>query len=66
VSYSREDRAFVAPLVALFRISGVRVFRDEDDIKPGDRWTFAIDDAIDNCDLLLLFWCCHSASSDAV
>jgi hypothetical protein len=65
-SYSRQDEAIVAPLVELIRISGTNVFRDEDNLKPGDRWVIEIASAIKRCQVVLVFWCIHSSASKAV
>jgi hypothetical protein len=35
VSYSRSDRDYVAPIVDLLRVTGSKVFRDEDWVKNG-------------------------------
>ena len=66
VSYSRRDGDIVKPLVEMLRISGTGVFRDVDHIKPGTKWRAVLIEAVDSCELLLLFWCHHSANSSEV
>jgi len=66
ISYCRTDRDIVGPLVSLLRIVEPRVFRDEDNIQPGSRWEAALVDAIEHCEMLLVFWCVHAAASTAV
>ena len=63
VSYSHEDGSLVGPIVALLRASSVLVFRDVDSIVPGKRWRRAIDDAIGQSTVLVLFWCRHTRQS---
>lgn len=66
VSYSRKDAAIVTPLVNLLRLGGSGVFRDVDHISPGLRWRAVLIDAVDSCELIVLFWCRHSAKSAEV
>jgi hypothetical protein len=63
VSYSREDENIVAPIVRLLRTAPSEVFFDRDSLKPGDRWSELLGDAISRCSLFVLFWCDHSAQS---
>jgi hypothetical protein len=65
-SYSHRDARFVKPLVKFLQPTGAPVFRDEDSIPPGTKWAVRIAAAIQDCRLLYLFWCNHSASSDEV
>jgi hypothetical protein len=66
VSYSRRDGDIVTPLVQMLRLSGTGVFRDIDHIRPGTKWRAVLIDAVDSCELVLLFWCHHSAESAEV
>ncbi len=66
VSYSRRDAALVGPLVQLLRITGEPVFRDTDSIPPGCRWRAILTEAIDGCEMFLVFWCRHSSASTEV
>jgi TIR domain len=63
VSYSRKDAELVGPLVQLLRMTGEPVFLDTDSIPPGCRWRAVLTDAIDGCEMFLVFWCCHSSAS---
>jgi hypothetical protein len=63
VSYSRTDSEIVGPLIQLLRIMDDRVFRDVDNIPAGSRWRTILTNAIDACEMLLVFWCCHSSNS---
>jgi hypothetical protein len=63
VSYSRKDSAIVTPLVHLLRLGGSGVFRDVDHILPGIKWRAVLIGAVESCELLVLFWCCHSSRS---
>lgn len=63
VSYSRNDGEIVTPLVQMLRLGGTGIFRDTDHIRPGTRWRTVLIDAVENCQLLLLFWCHHAAQS---
>jgi TIR domain len=65
ISYSRIDHRIVVPLVALLSIADERIFVDIG-IRPGSRWRAVLADAIDACEILLLFWCHHSNSSAEV
>ncbi|MBL8821273.1 MAG: toll/interleukin-1 receptor domain-containing protein [Planctomycetia bacterium] len=66
VSYSRNDSEIVTPLVQMLRLSGTGIFRDTDHIRPGTRWRTVLIEAVENCQLLLLFWCHHAATSAEV
>ena len=65
ISYSRIDGKIVRPLVALLSIADERIFIDIG-IRPGSRWRAVLADAINDCEFLLLFWCCHSSPSAEV
>jgi hypothetical protein len=66
ISYSRDDAEIVVPLVKIVRATGAGAFQDLDSIAPGCRWQPVIMQAIADCELFLLFWCHHAASSNAV
>jgi hypothetical protein len=66
VSYSRADAEIVKALVYLFAAVDVPVFRDEQSIKPGRKWRVEIDAALEQCQTILVFWCCHSSASSEV
>jgi TIR domain len=66
VSYSHQDSALVEPVVSMLRGFVGLVFHDVVGIRPGTRWREEIDRALLTCDLLVLFWCIHSAASKEV
>lgn len=66
VSYSREDRAIVGPLVSFLRVADQQIFRDMDSIPPGDRWRAVLARTIDRCETVLVFWCRHASESACV
>ena len=65
-SYSRVDGRLVTQLLGLFAAVDVPVFRDEQSVKPGQKWRIAIDEAIEQCQTILVFWCEHAAQSSEV
>jgi hypothetical protein len=65
-SYSRKDAELVKQLVGLFAAVDVPVFRDEQSVKPGQKWRIAIDEALEQCQTILVFWCEHAAQSSEV
>lgn len=66
ISYSRKDTEIVSPLTDFLRIGGRKIFRDEDSIPAGKRWSMVIEDSIASAKTLVLFWSQNSANSDAV
>ena len=66
VSYSREDGKVVEPLVAMLRLLGRGIFRDQDSIPPGSQWRLIIKSVIEECRTMVVFWCRHSSSSKEV
>jgi hypothetical protein len=66
VSYSRADISLVGKLVKLMRVGSPLLFRDEDDLIPGDKWKPTLRKNICDCNTFLLFWCWHSKASTAV
>jgi TIR domain len=54
VSYAREDCAFVQSVVAHLRSVGVPLWMDESDIRPGERWDQAIEQALKACSDVLV------------
>jgi hypothetical protein len=53
-SYSREDREFAFRLAEDLKATGARVWLDQRNITPGDRWDRAIEDALLNCTYLIV------------
>jgi hypothetical protein len=66
ISYSRQDATIVTPLVQLLRLGGTGVFLDVEGISPGMKWRAELVNAVESCELLVLFWCRHAAKSDEV
>ncbi|HET7896395.1 MAG TPA: toll/interleukin-1 receptor domain-containing protein [Flavisolibacter sp.] len=67
VSYSREDIAFVNPIVEL--VGAVRkdlVFQDTRSLQKGKPWMPQLLAALNEADVVLVFWCQHSAESEYV
>src|SRR5215510_6924693 len=65
ISYSHEDAALVTNLFHLLRSIG-SVFLDTFSILPGDEWRRRIESAIEECVVVLVFWCEHAARSTEV
>ncbi|HKY38928.1 MAG TPA: toll/interleukin-1 receptor domain-containing protein, partial [Polyangiaceae bacterium] len=66
VSYSSHDGALVQPLVQLLKVGKRRVFWDQASIEPGDDWRRTLEEAIGDCETLVVFWCCHAQRSEWV
>ena len=66
ISYSSIDRIRVNGLGLLLEAMGHQVFHDHRTIKPGMRWQAALQEGLDDADVLLIFWTRHAASSDWV
>ncbi len=67
ISYSHEDKDFIAPVVKLIR--GLRqdlVFQDYDNLELGKQWEPQLLDALAKAGLVVVFWCNHAAKSDWV
>ncbi len=66
ISYSRRDSHLVRPVANLLRATSDWVFVDQDSIRPGSDWREQIEKAIRSANLLVVFWCHHSAESEEV
>jgi hypothetical protein len=66
VSYSSRDREEVLKGVQYLRAVGIEVVQDVLSFEPGRPWRQQIREQIDSCDLFLLFWSSHAASSEMV
>ncbi|MCW3108487.1 MAG: hypothetical protein JWQ09_2993 [Segetibacter sp.] len=67
ISYSHQDAKFVNPIVSL--ISAVRpdlVFQDTKELKHGKKWQPKLTEALMEADIIIVFWCKHSAKSTYV
>ena len=63
ISYVREDSHHVDALQLALEAGGVRVWRDKNDLRPGDDWRMVIRQAI--TDNALVFIACFSSHSAA-
>jgi hypothetical protein len=63
LSYSRRDIGIVRKLQAIVWAAGARPWRDDERLEPGAQWRIAIATAIDACERILVFWCCHARKS---
>lgn len=66
VSYSHKDASLIEPIIGLLRASKIDVFQDVLSIAPGRKWRDEIEDAIHAAQLIVVFWCRHSAASKEV
>jgi hypothetical protein len=66
VSYSHEDRGIVEPIIRLLRITRNDVFWDCQSIPPGTLWRKEIDAALNEADIIVIFWCHHAEQSSEV
>jgi TIR domain len=67
ISYSHEDTMLIAPVVSLIRVMRKDlVFQDYADIHPGKRWEPQLNRALEDAELIIVFWCGHSAKSGYV
>ena len=66
ISYSRDDLPLVEPVVDLLRATRDMVFHDVDSIPPGEQWRPALERALTETHLLVVFWCRHAAESEFV
>lgn len=64
ISYARRDREFVDRLASDLRSSGVMIWRDVDEIVPGQNWVDIISVAVKEADVLLFISSTHSAQSE--
>jgi len=60
ISYSHSDKVFAVRLERQLQQSGIRCWRDEKDMRPGERILDAVDRAVRTHDRILL--CCSEAS----
>jgi hypothetical protein len=56
ISYASEDRAKVLLWRRMAQRFELKAFQDRLDLEPGERWAKAIEHAIDDSDLFVLFW----------
>jgi TIR domain len=65
-SYSRDDTEFALRLAEDLKAAGANVWLDQLDIAPGQRWARAVQDALNNCQRLLVILSPSSVSSTNV
>jgi hypothetical protein len=65
-AYSRQDSPFVLRLAKDLKSSGVLVWLDQLDIKPGQRWDKVVADALTACSRVLVVLSASSIASDHV
>lgn len=64
ISYSRADREFIEPVVELVRaLRPDLVFQDKINILPGRKWEVELMNALNDSEMIIIFWCRHSAKS---
>jgi hypothetical protein len=66
VSYSRQDRPIVEPVVRLLRVTRDDVFWDVQSIPLGGLWKDEIALAVSRADVIVVFWCSHARDSPHV
>ena len=66
ISYSSIDRLRTNGLGLLLEAMGHQVFHDHRTIKPGMRWEAALQEGLDEADVMMVFWTKHAARSDWV
>lgn len=66
VSYARADDAVARQIAEGLRASNIALWRDQDDILPGQRWDHAIEQAIEECSDLIVLLSSNSAVSEVV
>jgi hypothetical protein len=65
-SYARKDAEFAMRLAVDLRKSGIRVWLDQTDIRPGQTWDRAVQDALQSCSHLLIVLSPASVESENV
>ena len=64
ISYSHEDAQYVTPIVDIIAVARPDlVFQDVKEIKKGQEWEPQLSKALDQANLVIVFWCRHSALS---
>ena len=66
ISYSRDDSEFALRLAEDLKAAGVNVWCDQFGIVPGQRWPHIVEDALTNCQSLLVILSPSSVSSSNV
>jgi len=67
ISYSHEDAQYVTPIVEIISVARPDlVFQDIKEIEKGQEWEPQLLKALDEANLVIVFWCRHSALSGYV
>ena len=66
LSYSHDDEAFVAELEKQLPALGWDVWRDAQNLRPGDLWPRKLGDAIAASEAFVLVWSAHAARSGVI
>src|SRR5450755_1774448 len=66
ISYSRNDSAFALRLAGDLKAAGASVWLDQLDIRRGDRWDQAVEDALNHCTRMLVILSPASVNSTNV
>ena len=56
ISYSHLDAEFIEPVVQLLRSTGAPLFRDRDQIRPGQKWRAELQTHLQQSDVVVVFW----------
>ncbi|MFN0084533.1 MAG: TIR domain-containing protein, partial [Blastocatellia bacterium] len=54
LSYARDDQTIAERVEAVLTAAGIHVFRDKSDIHPGDNWDLKIEQALEECQSMVL------------
>lgn len=60
ISYAHPDEEIAKIIESYLVDAGLKVFRDVTNIQPGDNWDLAIEQALDDCDVMVLLLSKHS------
>ena len=66
LSHSHDDRVAVLTYAQLLEATGIKYFQDIASLRTMDDWERRLHEAIDQCDLFLLFWTANAAHSEWV
>ena len=66
LSHSHDDRVKVLTYAQLLQATGITYFQDIASLRTMDDWEHRLHEAIDQCDLFLLFWTANAAHSEWV
>lgn len=66
VLYSPDDKLLVQPMIELLRGANSSAFSEKDSMKKKRQHTVVITTAVEDCQLMYLVWCSHSAKSPEI